>query len=277
MYEAEISRTNPTAYVFLVDQSGSMGDKMTSGATKAQFVADVINRTLRDLVVRCTREEGVRDYFDVAVIGYSDNQVRNGLGGALATRWLHPISAIADNTLRVEDRPKKIDDGAGGLTTQNIKFPVWLDPINIGGTPMVKALGQAAQIVADWSDSHPDSFPATVLHISDGESTDGDPENNAEVLTSLTTRDGQTLLYNIHVSSTSAQPLRYPTSESQLTDQYSKLLFRMSSVFPEHIRQYAEDAYGLQLESNSRAMVLNADAEELVKFLDIGSRPAAMR
>ncbi len=254
-----------------------MGERMQGGATKAQFVADVINRTLRDLVVRCTREEGVRDYFDVAVIGYSDNQVRNGLGGALAGDWLHPISAIADNTLRVEDRPKKIDDGAGGLTTQNIKFPVWLDPANVGGTPMQKALAQCATIVADWSDNHRDSFPATVLHITDGESTDGDPEHNAEVLTSLTTDDGQTLLYNIHVSSSSAQPLRYPTSETQLSDQYSKLLFRMSSVFPEHIRQYAEDAYGLQLEGQSRAMVLNADAEELVKFLDIGSRPAAMR
>ena len=277
MYQAEISRTHPTAYVFLVDQSGSMDERMQGGATKAQFVADVINRTLRDLVVRCTREEGVRNYFDVAVIGYSDNQVRNGLGGSLAGQWLHPISAIADNTLRVEDRPRKIDDGAGGLTTQNVKFPVWLDPASVGGTPMQKALAQCATIVADWSDSHQDSFPATVLHITDGASSDGDPEHNAEVLTSLTTDDGQTLLYNIHVSSSSAQPLRYPTSEAELTDQYSKLLFRMSSIFPEHIRQYAEDAYGLQLESNSRAMVLNADAEELVKFLDIGSRPAAMR
>jgi hypothetical protein len=62
-----------------------------------------------------------------------------------------------------------------------------------------------------------------------------------------------------------------------LTDDYSKLLFRMSSTFPDHIRQYAQDAYGLVLSPDSRAMVLNADAEELVKFLDIGSRPAAMR
>ena len=42
------------------DGAGSMEEKMTTGSTKAQFVADVINRTLRDLVVRCTREEGVR-------------------------------------------------------------------------------------------------------------------------------------------------------------------------------------------------------------------------
>jgi hypothetical protein len=52
---------------------------------------------------------------------------------------------------------------------------------------------------------------------------------------------------------------------------------RMSSGFPEHIRKYALDAHGINLQAESKAMVFNAEAEELVKFLDIGSRPAAMR
>ena len=60
MYNAEISRSQPTAYLFLVDQSGSMSDQMASASrSKAQFVADVLNKTLRDLIVRCTRDEGV--------------------------------------------------------------------------------------------------------------------------------------------------------------------------------------------------------------------------
>ena len=277
MYSSEISRTNPTAYVFLVDQSASMADAMVSGTSKAQFVADVINRTLRDLVVRCTREEGVRDYFHVAVIGYGETKVSNALTGNLAGQWLHPISVIADGTIRVEERAKMIDDGAGGLVTQNIKFPVWLDPKAYGGTPMQQAFAQCAQIVGDWSDTHRDSFPATVLHITDGESTDGDPEHNAGILRSMTTTDGSALLYNIHVSAVSGEPIKYPSVVESLSDQYSQLLFRMSSTFPDHIRQYAQDAYGLALGDDSRAMVLNADAEELVKFLDIGSRPAAMR
>ena len=29
-YEAQISRTNPAAFLFVVDQSGSMSDKMSS-------------------------------------------------------------------------------------------------------------------------------------------------------------------------------------------------------------------------------------------------------
>ena len=71
--------------------------------------------------------------------------------------------------------------------------------------------------------------------------------------------------------------MRYPTTPAALPDEYARLLFRMSSTFPEHVRRYAQDAHGIALNADSRAMVLNADAEELVKFLDIGSRPATMR
>lgn len=277
MYDAEISRSNPTAYLFVVDQSGSMKDEMATGSPKSTFVADVINKTLRDLVVRCTREEGVRDYFHVGVIGYGDAQVRNGLGGPLAGQWLHPISAVSEGTLRIEDRPRKLDDGVGGVTTQNVRFPVWVDPVSSGGTPMRDAIGTAARVIVDWSDAHPASFPATVLHVTDGESTDGDPEHNAGVLRTIGTQNGATLVYNVHVTTSAAAPQRYPTDEAGLPDDYARLLFRMSSTFPEHIRRYAADAYGMSLSPDSRAMVLNADAEELVKFLDIGSRPAAMR
>ena len=277
MYDAEISRTNPTAYLFLVDQSASMNDKMTSGQTKAEFVVDVLNRTLRDIVVRCTREEGVRNYFDVGIVTYGGETVRNGLTGSLSSQWLYPISAIADNTVRVEDRIRMIDDGSGVEVEQTVKLPVWLDPQAAGGTPMQRAIAQAAHIVADWSDAHPNSFPVTVLHITDGESTDGDPEHNASVLRSLTTNDGETLLYNVHVSSGNVEPTLFPDSEASLPDAYSKLLFRMSSVFPQHIRDYARDAYGITLGPTSRAMALNSQAQDFVRFVDIGSRPAAMR
>lgn len=277
MYEAEISRANPTAYVFVIDQSASMNETMASGRSKAQFVADVVNKTLRDLVVRCTREEGVRDYFDVAVLQYGDNTVRNALAGKLSSASIHPISAIADNTLRVEDRQRQVDDGAGGLVTQTVKFPVWIDPYGSGGTPMQAAMAETARLVASWSDAHPTSFPPTVLHITDGESTDGDPEHNSTILRSLTTNDGSALLYNVHVTSANVEPLRYPASESVMPDNFARLVFRMSSTFPDHVRDYARHAYGIALTEQSRAMVLNADAEELVKFIDIGSRPAAMR
>jgi hypothetical protein len=61
-YSAEISRSNPTALLFLIDQSGSMCDLMASGRSKAQFVADALNRTLVNLITRCTKSDGTRNY-----------------------------------------------------------------------------------------------------------------------------------------------------------------------------------------------------------------------
>ena len=51
-YSAEISRVNPTCFLFLIDQSGSMAESWggESGKTKAQGVADAINRLLQTLV-----------------------------------------------------------------------------------------------------------------------------------------------------------------------------------------------------------------------------------
>jgi hypothetical protein len=56
-YTADIARSNPTAFVFVVDQSASMDEKLDTGQSKAQFVADVLNKTLYQLVIRCTRAE----------------------------------------------------------------------------------------------------------------------------------------------------------------------------------------------------------------------------
>jgi Mg-chelatase subunit ChlD len=56
-YQAAIQRSDPTALIFLVDQSGSMADRMAgSERTKAQFVSGVLNRTLMNLVTRWVAE-----------------------------------------------------------------------------------------------------------------------------------------------------------------------------------------------------------------------------
>ena len=123
-YNAEISRNNPTAFIFVIDQSGSMDEKMETGQSKAEFVADVLNKTLYQLVIRCTRADGVRNYFDVGVLAYEGSGVGSGYGGALSSSVIHPLSAIEANPLRVEERMKRVPDGTGGLVEQAVKFPV---------------------------------------------------------------------------------------------------------------------------------------------------------
>lgn len=275
-YSAEISRTSPTAFLFLVDQSGSMQDTMTNGKSKAQFVADVLNRTLATLITRCTKSEGTRNYFDVGVLGYAGASVENGLQGTLASNVLHPISQIEAYPLCVEDRTKRVDDGAGGLVEQSIKFPVWFEPKAAGGTPMCSAITTAAEELAAWCDAHPDSYPPTVLHVTDGESTDGDPAALAEQLRQIGTNDGTVLLFNLHVSSAGSDPVKFPTSEAGLSDDYAKLLFRMSSPLPPHLQRVAEEK-GIKATMESRGFVFNGEIGEVVDFFDIGTRAAQLR
>lgn len=275
-YTAAIQRSDPTAFLFLVDQSGSMGDTMSGEKTKAQFVADVLNRTLMTLVTRCTKSEGVRDYFDIGVIGYGNSGATSGFSGSLGGQVLNPISSIEANPLRVEDRKKKVDDGAGGLVEQTIKFPVWFLPVSNGGTPMRAAITKAAETLVEWCDQHPNSYPPTVLHVTDGESTDGDPEELAEMLKQIGTADGQVLLLNLHVSTNEAAPTKFPASDAGLPDTYAQLLFRMSSQLPDHLIRFAREK-GYSVTSESRGFVFNADAAEIVEFFDIGTRASQLR
>ncbi len=81
-YQAEISRDNPTCFLFVIDQSGSMDEITETGRSKADFVADVLNKTLYTLVTTCSKADGVRNYFDVGVIAYGGTEVVSGFGGA---------------------------------------------------------------------------------------------------------------------------------------------------------------------------------------------------
>ena len=156
-YSAAISRATPTAFMFLIDQSGSMEEKLETGSSKAQFVADVLNKTLYELIIRCTTADGVRNYFDVTVLSYGGSSAQSGFGGALAGGVVHPVSEIEAHPLRLEERNKRVPDGAGGLVDQAVKFPVWFDPVSSGGTPMCEGLRKAAEVLVGWCDLHPDS------------------------------------------------------------------------------------------------------------------------
>jgi len=277
-YQAEISRATPSCFLFVIDQSGSMGDPFAgpgSGRSKAQELADVINRLLQTLVTRCAKGEEVRDYFEIGVIGYG-HTVGNALHGGLAGRDFVPISQIAFNPARLESRSKKVPDGAGGLVEQTFQFPVWLDPTHNGGTPMCEALRRSKAAIEAWASAHPNSYPPTVIHVTDGESTDGDPSSLAREIGVITTSDGPVCLYNLHISSTSATPITFPSSEAELPDQFARLLFGMSAPLPEKIRREAATE-GYSVGDGSRGFAFNADLVEAIRFIDIGTRVSGLR
>lgn len=277
-YAAEISRANPSCFLFLIDQSGSMEDPWSGhpGKKKAEALADIMNRMLQNLTLRCAKSEGVRDYYDVGVIGYGAT-VGAALGGRLEGRAIVPISTLADNPARLEERTKREDDGVGGILERKIKFPVWIDPVARGGTPMSGAFADAAKLLTAWVAEHPQSFPPIVINITDGESTDGNPTAQAEALQAIHTDDGPVLLFNAHLSdSDAATPILYPDAEESLPDAYARLLFRLSSPMPEYMQSFARQE-GHTLSSASRGYIFNADPVSIIQFLDIGTRPSNLR
>src|SRR5690606_8346070 len=122
--------------------------------SKARVLADTVNRLLQNLILRCAKEDGVRDYFSVGVIGYGervqplirltdemledegDPGSGSGAGVAVApgVAELVPVSALAERPLRVEERLRRVPDGSGDLTEQRAKVPVWFDPEARNGT-----------------------------------------------------------------------------------------------------------------------------------------------
>lgn len=277
-YTAEISRTNPSCILFLIDRSGSMDDPFGAGESdrrKADGVADAVNRLLQNLVIKCAKSEGVRDYYHVGVIGYGDS-VGPAFGGPLAGRELVPISEIADHPERVEERTRKVDDGAGGLVDQTVKFPIWFDAKAHGGTPMREALTRAEALITGWMADHPASFPPIVINVTDGEATDGDPTDLARRVQNLSSEDGSPLLFNLHLSSHRASPIEFPDSADGLPDQFAKLLFGMSSVLPAYMSSVAGNE-GYRVSDASRGFAFNADMVSVIRFLDIGTRPSNLR
>ena len=273
-YSAEICRYNPCCLIFLIDQSRSMRERFGHGEytqSKAQGVADVLNRLLFNLVLRCAKSEGVRDYFYVAVIGYS-HPVGTLFGGALAGKDLVPVSILADNPLRIEKRERLFESGEKSV----VNFPIWIEPKAYGWTHMCEALSTAEKLVDKWVIAHPNGYPPLVFNLTDGGATDGDPVPIVRALMAKSTTDGNALSFNLHLSSRSPRIFQYPASDAGLPEQYAVRLFSMSSVLPDAIADGLRQE-GLTLQAGARAFVYNSDLASVIQLLDIGTRPSNLR
>jgi hypothetical protein len=256
-----------------MDQSASMNHRLKSGQSKAAFLADVLNKTLYTLITSCSKADGVRDYFHVGVVAYGGEDARNGFQGKLASEPLQAVSHLAEAPLRVETRMKKIAGHNGDVTEQSVRFPIWFDPRSQGKTLMCAGLNAAIEMLTQWCKAHPSAYPPTVLHVTDGHASDGNPEPIADRLKGLGTADGGCLLFNLHVDVGEGNPLIFPNDERSLKDRFGKALFRMSSLLPPHALEAAARK-GYDVRPGARAFVFNAGIEAIADFFDIGTRPA---
>ena len=251
MYTQSITRSHRTAFVLLIDGSGSMAEEIDFRGrrmTKAEAVASITNGLLFELIERARRNDGVRDYYDIAVWSYSGNDEVYSL----------------------------LPDGSTAL--REIPAPAWVAPEAAGQTPMYQALDQAAELLDAWCrrPEHAESFPPTVFNITDGEATDCDDEelrSVAERLRGLRTCDGNVLLVNIHIAPGDSQRAVFFPSEEEADypNRYARLLYDCSSPMPEVFNEAIREAKGPGALPPFRGMSYNASAEQLIAMLNIGS------
>ena len=205
-YTQSITRRHRTAFVLAIDQSGSMVEELEfrgRRTSKAAAVAEVANSLLSELLLRATREGEVRDYYDIAVVGYSGEGVHSLLS---ADETFVPVSALRNavrNTRRVSIE-RRLPDGQPAFN--EVTVSEWIAPAASGQTPMYEALLYVHDLVEAWCrrPEHRESFPPLVFNITDGEASDSDEEELAQIagrIRSLGTDDGRALLVNIHLAS----------------------------------------------------------------------------
>lgn len=280
-YSARITRKNPSAFIFMLDLSGSMEDKITfqgGTKTKAEAVSLIINNIISELINHCKRENGYRDYLDIAVIGYGGEKVRSLLpeGGT------HPIFrkpgelAYAKVDTVKTFRERHLPDGKTLIT--KIETKEWVKPCSLGKTPMFAAFRMVYTLIEEWTRKYATErcFPPVIINITDGEATDAEDyelQGICEKIRDHSTLDGNVLLMNIYISSDSnASGILFPSSEEQLPDRrYARLLFNMSSPMPAIYHEEIAEITGNTDVQGCRGMSYNCSMTDLVGMLNIGS------
>jgi hypothetical protein len=251
-----------------------------AGKTKAEGVADAINRLLQTLVRRCAKGDYVLDRFYVGAIGYGGqpgdaDEISLGFPvEALAGSIVQPVSMIKNHPLRIEERVKCETDAAGERIEKRVRFPVWFEPRAKGKTPICGALRAAYEAAGQFISEHPACFPPIVINVTDGMATDGDAaylQQCAAALCGVASQDGNVLLFNAHLSVRGDRPILFPANDSGLQDDYARLLFRCSSPLPTSMLRQAQ-ILETSLGDGAVGFAFNADLAAVVTFLDIGTR-----
>ena len=278
-YTAQITRSTPTAFIFMIDHSVSMRRTTKFNGetvTLAEAVARIVNQQINELVLRCVKNNEVRHYYDIAVIGYGDNAYY-GWNGELYGRGFvspeelvnHPYKTI---TIREEKKTRR------GPIVKEVQKTQWVEARHDGHwTHLHEAFRLAHELLSEWMDKYgtKNCYPPTIINITDGEfngTTRDDLLQQANEIKSEFTNDGNVLLWNIHVTPNSGEKLLFPTNKNELGDNaYAKLLFDLSSLLPP---RYANDVAQLRNVTDDKrfvAMATNTEMSTLIQLMDIGT------
>ncbi len=232
MYQQTITRDHRTAIILVINQSECMAAHPSDGhLSLAQTASQAVDELLYELIERARRSDGLHDYYDIAVLGYSGRGVQPLLPGQGFTT----VGELDQNPCCVTSRVEYVPLPDGTVIRRQYTLPTRIHPLAEGQRSAVEALAAAQTLLDGWcaQPQNEDSFPPVVIHIT-GESDL--KEHRAEflkqsrTLRAYATRDGEVLLMNLHVSAQNDSPrILFPTSKELAT---TDLLAEASSLLP---------------------------------------------
>lgn len=278
MYTQSVTRNHRTAFVLMIDESGSMAEEISFRGirtSKAKAVAVITNELLFELIERARRTEGIRNYYDIAILGYSgEDEVRSLLPDEAEMISVEELAALP---VRLVQQTIDLRLPDGSIALREIQTPEWIAPKAVGQTPMIEALRTVRDLVARWiaREEHTESFPPIVFNITDGEATDGDEEeliHTARQIEALHTNDGNVLVMQIHIGTGDERTLFFPSEGEPLPiNRHARTLYEASSPLPECFNEAIRAVKGLGVMPPFRGMSFNASVAELIAMLNIGS------
>ena len=285
-YSTRLTRETPGYFIFLLDQSFSMSESFRgSNISLSHALADMVNNWLDEMITKATEDSGaINDWFEVSVLGYRTDVVGEPVVGSaflgnLEGRKRVLLSEIAENILETKKSTIKwFNPETGELEESEIETPVWIRPVEEYGKPMCSALHDAYYLAEEWiqeDDHEKQCFPPVVINIACGDlyALDGNPTEYADPLTSLSTEDGNVLLFNCHINPVINDTYFCPNSLEQSADDFAKIMYEMLSILPGSMIKAASEDFP-ELTSTSRGMVYNGDNVGMLKLINLVTLPA---
>jgi len=243
-------------------------------------VSDVINSTIDEIIIRCQKADGILDYFNIAVIGYGENDCTNLLKRNYAGKFWYKPSDLKSNYLETKIFKQEVVI-RGRIYQEERQQKIWIKPTANGKTPMKKALIMAKELIEEWVKDNEYSFPPIIINIVGSKVSD---VNNyyelidiAKDIKRIKTNDGNVLLFNCHISNNNIPPVIFPKSEVEILDGdfFSYILFVMSSDIPEIYFELIIENFNKDLPyTKGKCMAYNSNISSMIKLINIGTRAA---
>lgn len=296
-YSAQITDHYPTAFVFLIDHSASMkrpaiydGEKMTL----ADAAAKIANKTINELLLRCTKMNEVKHYYDIAVIGYGYNAY-SAWNGELAGRYFVSPEEIKRNPYKKKITKKRIQT-RNGVIEKDEEVVEWLLARCDGDESRIStAINEANKILKERIEGHQNKksylspinqidnssqivpnmkcYPPTIINITDNTEI-WLSQSSIQELTSISTDYGNVLYYNICLEPFNDRHSIYPSNSEELKSSLfdnACSLFYVSSIIPQIFnKSISELRKDPAPDINHVGLVVNSDLSSIIQQMNIG-------